>query len=269
MFESTLRLICKLRKTSWSDGVAVEAQDYVRAFRRLLATESKSPAAALLRNLKNAMKVHSGGASPETLGVRADGEKVADKALQRWSAPGRWRSRRAAAPAAAPGAAVPPAAPASPPSTGSTRVSSGSMIGPWTVQWGNVDWNGSSRTRARRQCATMGAASLGKDAAAVMLLDQYLPTYYEIVASVSTDMVGANQTINHNSLHLNQTMYSIPSIINDVSRQFFEYVGETNREKLHNRARPGPSFGSQPIILLVRVAMFRFQRPSGVKQRLA
>jgi hypothetical protein len=56
-----------------------------------------------------------------------------------------------------------------------------------------------------------------------------------VVASVSTDMVGANQTINHNSLHLNQTMYSIPSVINDVSRQFFEYVGETNREKLHNR----------------------------------
>jgi hypothetical protein len=49
-------------------------------------------------------------------------------------------------------------------------------------------------------------------------------------------MVGANQTINHNSLHLNQTMYSIPSIIIDVSRQFFEYVGETNREKLHNRS---------------------------------
>lgn len=56
-----------------------------------------------------------------------------------------------------------------------------------------------------------------------------------VVASISTDMVGANQTINHNSLHLNQTMYSIPNVINDVSRQFFEYVGETNREKLHNR----------------------------------
>ena len=57
-----------------------------------------------------------------------------------------------------------------------------------------------------------------------------------VVASISTDMVGANQSINHNSLHLNQTMYSIPSVINDVSRQFFEYVGETNREKLHNRS---------------------------------
>ena len=55
------------------------------------------------------------------------------------------------------------------------------------------------------------------------------------VASISTDMVGANQSVNHNSLHLNQTMYSIPSVLNDVSRQFFEYVGETNREKLHNR----------------------------------
>jgi aminopeptidase YwaD len=67
-----------------------------------------------------------------------------------------------------------------------------------------------------------------------------------VVASISTDMVGANQTINHNSLHLNQTMYSIPSVINDVSRQFFEYVGETNREKLHNRS---VAYGFQnPII---------------------
>src|SRR6476646_1817585 len=66
------------------------------------------------------------------------------------------------------------------------------------------------------------------------------------VASVSTDMVGANQSINHNSLHLNQTMYSIPSVINDVSRQFFEYVGETNREKLHNR-RIAYAF-SNPIV---------------------
>ena len=52
--------------------------------------------------------------------------------------------------------------------------------------------------------------------------------------------------INHNSLHLNQTMYSIPSVLNDVSRQFFEYVGETNREKLHNR-RIAYAF-SNPIV---------------------
>ncbi len=66
------------------------------------------------------------------------------------------------------------------------------------------------------------------------------------VASVSTDMVGANQSINHNSLHLNQTMYSLPSVLNDVSRQFFEYVGDTNREKLHNR-RVAYAF-SNPIV---------------------
>lgn len=66
-------------------------------------------------------------------------------------------------------------------------------------------------------------------------LMKYPETAAHAVASISTDMVGANQSINHNSLHLNQTMYSIPSIINDVSWQFFEYVGETNREKLHNR----------------------------------
>src|SRR3954465_3356699 len=67
-----------------------------------------------------------------------------------------------------------------------------------------------------------------------------------VVASISTDMVGANQSINHNSLHLNQTMYSIPSVINDVSRQFFEYVGETNREKLHTR-RNGYAFQTPMI----------------------
>jgi hypothetical protein len=66
------------------------------------------------------------------------------------------------------------------------------------------------------------------------------------VASVSTDMVGANQSVNHNSLHLNQTMYSIPSVLNDVSRQFFDYVGDTNREKLHNR-RIAYAF-SNPIV---------------------
>src|SRR3954468_4665360 len=67
-----------------------------------------------------------------------------------------------------------------------------------------------------------------------------------VVASISTDMVGANQSINHNSLHLNQTISLIPSVINDVSRQFFEYVGETNREKLHNR-RNGYAF-QNPMI---------------------
>jgi hypothetical protein len=59
-------------------------------------------------------------------------------------------------------------------------------------------------------------------------------------------MVDANQSINHNSLHLNQTMYSIPSVLNDVSRQFFDYVGDTNREKLHNR-RIAYSFAN-PIV---------------------
>ncbi len=66
-------------------------------------------------------------------------------------------------------------------------------------------------------------------------LEKHADLAAHAVASVSTDMVGANQTINHNSLHLNQTPYSIPSVLNDVSRQFFEYVGDTNREKLHNR----------------------------------
>ncbi len=77
-------------------------------------------------------------------------------------------------------------------------------------------------------------------------LQAHPETAVHAVASISTDMIGANQTLNHNSLHLNTTMYSIPSIINDVSQQMFEYVGETNREKLHNR-RIAYAF-SNPIV---------------------
>jgi hypothetical protein len=50
------------------------------------------------------------------------------------------------------------------------------------------------------------------------------------------DMVGEDVSKNRSSLHLFRTPYSISTFLNDVAQQFLEYVGDTNREKVHNRA---------------------------------
>jgi hypothetical protein len=67
----------------------------------------------------------------------------------------------------------------------------------------------------------------------------YLRRYPEeakrMVAAISMDMVGEDVTKNRNSLHLMRTPYSTNGFINEVSQQFFEYVGDTNREKVQNR----------------------------------
>jgi Zn-dependent M28 family amino/carboxypeptidase len=57
-----------------------------------------------------------------------------------------------------------------------------------------------------------------------------------MVAAISMDMVGADVTKNRNSLHVMRTPYSVNSFINEVTQQFFEFVGDTNREKVQNRA---------------------------------
>ena len=67
----------------------------------------------------------------------------------------------------------------------------------------------------------------------------YIARYPEftsrVLAAVNMDMVGADQAKNRNSLHLNTTPYSLPTFLNDVAEQFLAFVGDTNREKLHNR----------------------------------
>lgn len=78
----------------------------------------------------------------------------------------------------------------------------------------------------------------------------YLARYPEyashVLAAVNMDMVGADQSKNRNSLHLNTTPYSLPTFLNDVCEQFLSFVGDTNREKLHNR-RIGYAF-QNPIV---------------------
>lgn len=55
----------------WSDGLSVEANDFVRAWRRVLAPDSASPVAAWLDPVRNARAVRLGNLEAEALGIRA------------------------------------------------------------------------------------------------------------------------------------------------------------------------------------------------------
>src|SRR5258708_24486455 len=66
-------------------------------------------------------------------------------------------------------------------------------------------------------------------------LQRYPDGAKRMVAAISMDMVGEDTTKNKNRLHLMRTPYSVNGFINEVSQQFFEYVGDTNREKVQNR----------------------------------
>ncbi len=55
----------------WSNGDPVTADDFVFAFRRLMAPQTAAPYANILYTLKNAEKINKGELAPESLGVRA------------------------------------------------------------------------------------------------------------------------------------------------------------------------------------------------------
>jgi len=57
----------------------------------------------------------------------------------------------------------------------------------------------------------------------------------KMLAGFNMDMVGAALDFHKGNLKLYRTPASLPTFISDVAQQFFEYVGETNREKVHNR----------------------------------
>ncbi len=56
-----------------------------------------------------------------------------------------------------------------------------------------------------------------------------------MVSVMAIDMAGSSVTKSRNSFRLMSTPYSVNSFLNDVNQQFFEFVGETNREKVNNR----------------------------------
>lgn len=70
-----------LREARWSDGEPVTADDFVFAYRRILAPEIASQYASLLYIIQGAQAVNEGRAAPETLGVRALGPRVLEITL--------------------------------------------------------------------------------------------------------------------------------------------------------------------------------------------
>ena len=65
-------MLCTLRKDfKYSDGSPVVAADYVRSFRRLVDPNVRSVRSEVLLPLKNAKKILTGKAKPESLGITA------------------------------------------------------------------------------------------------------------------------------------------------------------------------------------------------------
>ncbi len=65
-----------LKNTKWSDGRAVQADDIVYAWKRILEPEFQSEACALLYDIKNARDVKNGDATIDDLGVAAVDTRV-------------------------------------------------------------------------------------------------------------------------------------------------------------------------------------------------
>lgn len=60
-----------------------------------------------------------------------------------------------------------------------------------------------------------------------------------IIAAINLDMVGEDVSKNRNALHLYRSVDSRGSFLNDICEEFFEYVGSTNYEEVHNKAWTG------------------------------
>ena len=66
----------KLKDTCWSDGTAVDADDYVYAWKRILNPEFSSEAASLLFYIKNAKEVKNGDVPIDNLCLYASGTSI-------------------------------------------------------------------------------------------------------------------------------------------------------------------------------------------------
>ena len=58
-----------LKNTGWSDGIPVQASDYIYAWKRILESDFRGEAASMLFCIKNARKVHDGDATIDDLGI--------------------------------------------------------------------------------------------------------------------------------------------------------------------------------------------------------
>ncbi len=65
-----------LKNTGWSDGIPVQASDYIYAWKRILESDFRGEAANMLFCIKNARKVHDGDATIDDLGITDVSSKV-------------------------------------------------------------------------------------------------------------------------------------------------------------------------------------------------
>ena len=69
----------------------------------------------------------------------------------------------------------------------------------------------------------------------IAYLRRYPDAAKKTIAAISVDMAGGDVNKSRNSFRMMRTPYSVNHWVNDVSQQFFEFVGDTNREKVNNR----------------------------------
>lgn len=72
-----------LREAAWSDGSVVTADDFVRAFRRLLHPATEAPDASLFLSIDGGPELLAGDVAPDQLGVRAVDEATLEITLSR------------------------------------------------------------------------------------------------------------------------------------------------------------------------------------------
>lgn len=69
--DNEFKMQITLNSTRWSDGRAVQANDVIYAWKRILDPDFKNEAAALLYDIKNARAVKTGDATIDDLGIKA------------------------------------------------------------------------------------------------------------------------------------------------------------------------------------------------------
>lgn len=69
--DGSYKLLIELCSSKWSDGRAVQADDFVYAWKRIVEPTTKCEAASLIYDVKNAYDIKMGDASVDDLGIRA------------------------------------------------------------------------------------------------------------------------------------------------------------------------------------------------------
>lgn len=100
--DDTLKLEITLVKSNWSDGIPVDADDFVYAWQRLLKPTTENAAAALLYPIKNAKAVKEGRMSVNDLGLYAIKDNVLQIAFEKDFTNIEYFLRRLASPALVP-----------------------------------------------------------------------------------------------------------------------------------------------------------------------